>query len=102
MDYIPLEKPIAELEIQIEELQRMAATQGIDLDAEIKKLGLESQCSLLGPAPAPIEKLRNRWRWQLYFRASDSKTRGQVLKNLLGFAIKKARLIIDIDPIQML
>lgn len=72
------------------------------LDAEIKKLGLESQCSLLGPAPAPIEKLRNRWRWQLYFRASDSKTRGQVLKNLSGLVTKKARLIIDIDPIQML
>jgi primosomal protein N' (replication factor Y) len=69
---------------------------------EIRNLGFESQCSLLGPAPAPIEKLRNRWRWQLYLRTSDSKIRGQVLQNLPELSIKRARLIIDIDPIQML
>lgn len=38
MDYIPLEKPIAELEIQIEELRRIAATQAIDLKPDIAKL----------------------------------------------------------------
>ena len=72
------------------------------LDDEIKKQGLMGQCSLLGPAPAPIEKLRNRWRWQLYLRTSNSILRAQVLKNLPAQRLKKARLIIDIDPIQML
>lgn len=38
MDYIPFEKPIAELEIQIEELRRMAATQAINLDHEVQEL----------------------------------------------------------------
>lgn len=38
MDYIPFEKPIAELEIQIEELRRMAATQAINLDHEVLEL----------------------------------------------------------------
>ena len=38
MDYIPFEKPIAELEMQIEELRRMAATQAINLDQEIMEL----------------------------------------------------------------
>lgn len=38
MDYIPFEKPIAELEIQIEELRRMAVTQAINLDSEISEL----------------------------------------------------------------
>ncbi|MCB9228576.1 MAG: acetyl-CoA carboxylase carboxyltransferase subunit alpha [Deltaproteobacteria bacterium] len=38
MDYIPFEKPIAELEIQIEELRRMARTQAINLDKEVQEL----------------------------------------------------------------
>ena len=38
MDYIPFEKPIAELEIQIEELRRMAVTQAINLDHEVQEL----------------------------------------------------------------
>lgn len=72
------------------------------LQEEINKQGLQGQCSLLGPAPAPIEKLRNNWRWQLYLRTSNTQTRGQILKSLPSLNLKKARLIIDIDPVQML
>ena len=42
MDYIPFEKPIAELEIQIEELRRMAVTQAINLDSEIRELEVKA------------------------------------------------------------
>jgi acetyl-CoA carboxylase carboxyl transferase subunit alpha len=38
MDYIPLEKPIAELEIQIHEFRQMAAALCVNLDKEIKDL----------------------------------------------------------------
>ncbi len=38
MEYIPLEKPIAELEEKIDELRRMATGQAIDLDEEINEL----------------------------------------------------------------
>jgi acetyl-CoA carboxylase carboxyl transferase subunit alpha len=38
MDYIPLEKPLADLEHKIDELRRMAAVQAISLGPEIKKL----------------------------------------------------------------
>ncbi|MFK7825101.1 MAG: acetyl-CoA carboxylase carboxyltransferase subunit alpha [Oligoflexales bacterium] len=44
MDYIPFEKPIAELEIQIEELRRMAVTQAINLDSEIRELEIKASC----------------------------------------------------------
>ena len=44
MDYIPFEKPIAELEIQIEELRRMAVTQAINLDSEIGELETKANC----------------------------------------------------------
>ena len=38
MEYIPFEKPIAELEIQIAELNRVAITQAINLDKEMEVL----------------------------------------------------------------
>lgn len=38
MDYIPFEKPLAELEIKIEELRTTAKTQAINLDSEIGEL----------------------------------------------------------------
>lgn len=38
MDYIPLEKPIADLEVKIEELQRLSASQSLNLDKEIEEL----------------------------------------------------------------
>lgn len=59
---------------------------------------------LLGPAPAPIEKLRNRYRWQLLARSKHSNL-------LLDFArqardlmptSRAVRLHIDVDPYSML
>lgn len=38
MEYIPLEKPIADLENKIDELRRLAASQAVNLDIEIKEL----------------------------------------------------------------
>ncbi|MBP6217318.1 MAG: acetyl-CoA carboxylase carboxyltransferase subunit alpha [Oligoflexales bacterium] len=38
MDYIPLEKPLADLEIRVEELRRMEQTQALDCSQEIKSI----------------------------------------------------------------
>lgn len=43
MDYIPLEKPIFDLEVKIDELRRLAAMQSINLDKEINELELKSK-----------------------------------------------------------
>lgn len=43
MDYIPLEKPIAELEMKIEELKKLAISQAINLDSEILELETKSK-----------------------------------------------------------
>ena len=45
MEYIPLEKPIADLETKIDELRRMATVQSINLDQEIHDL--EARASVL-------------------------------------------------------
>jgi acetyl-CoA carboxylase carboxyl transferase subunit alpha len=38
MEYIPLEKPVADLEVKIDELRRLAAAQAVNLDSEINEL----------------------------------------------------------------
>ena len=59
---------------------------------------------VLGPAPAPIERLRNRYRWQILLRAKQS---GPLLelarraRELLPRG-RSVRLHIDVDPHSML
>ena len=62
------------------------------------------QVEVLGPAAAPIEKLRNRYRWQLLLRSKQS----SVLLNFARHAqnlmrpSRTLRLHIDVDPNSML
>ena len=43
MDYIPLEKPLADLELKIDELRRLASGQVVNLDGEIQQLESRAQ-----------------------------------------------------------
>ena len=60
--------------------------------------------SVLGPAPAPLERLRDRYRWQILLKSTDL----QPLHRLIDWisetyhAPSKTRVIIDIDPENML
>jgi len=67
----------------------------------------EAGFRVLGPSPAPIERLRGRYRWQLLVKSSSART--------LHFAILSARskldelarlanvrVLVDIDPVNML
>ncbi|HUI26134.1 MAG TPA: primosomal protein N' [Candidatus Kryptonia bacterium] len=63
--------------------------------------------AVLGPAPAPIERLRGRHRWQVLCRAAGGATlRRQVAaaRDQLRAAARAAavRLIVDVDPQSML
>ncbi|MEK7341879.1 MAG: primosomal protein N' [Candidatus Binatota bacterium] len=64
----------------------------------------QEKIEILGPAPAPIEKLRGRYRWQILLK-------GKAGSSLLGFAgqarqilprSRSIRLHIDVDPYNML
>jgi primosomal protein N' (replication factor Y) len=62
------------------------------------------QIEILGPAPAPILKLRSRYRWQLLLKSKQS----TMLLELAGHArtllprSRACRLHIDVDPYNML
>lgn len=57
-------------------------------------------CVVLGPAPAPIERLQGRWRWQLLLKAP----RYLPLREALGGlkAQKGVKVEWDVDPLDML
>lgn len=64
---------------------------------------------VLGPAPAPLEKLRGKARFHVFFRAISVRDRGRVLRALvddesLRRALSQAgcRLVVDIDPMYLL
>ncbi|HEY2825502.1 MAG TPA: primosomal protein N' [Gemmatimonadales bacterium] len=63
---------------------------------------------VLGPAPAPISRLKGRWRWRLLLRATDRSLLGRVLRYAVrrapqgGAARDQIRTIFDRDPIQLM
>jgi primosomal protein N' (replication factor Y) len=60
---------------------------------------------LVGPAPAPIERLHGRWRWHFLLRASSAAELGDAAKALIhGFRPKgpDVRLVLDRDPVALL
>jgi primosomal protein N' (replication factor Y) len=64
--------------------------------------------TLVGPAPAPIDRIRGRWRWHFLLRAEGAKTLGKVARFFYerwhAPTSKSAdiRVIIDRDPVQLL
>jgi len=65
----------------------------------------ESSIQLLGPAPAPLTKVRGQYRWLLLMKSPNSKTLQWLLKNAEKQGQKLSagiQTIVDIDPLQML
>ncbi len=61
---------------------------------------------ILGPAPAPFEKLRNRYRWQILIKAPSSGSLTRLLAAsfpLIEAKIpRKVRFSVDVDPTNLL
>ncbi len=73
------------------------------LATEIAQADEQHQAEVLGPAPAPLAKLRNRYRWHLLVRAPQG-----TLQPLLRAALAKmpewpeGTLTVDIDPVNLM
>jgi len=61
---------------------------------------------VLGPAPAPLAKLRGRYRWQFLLKGPDVETLHAFCNRLLSKArqtgIKAVRISVDVDPEHMM
>jgi primosomal protein N' (replication factor Y) (superfamily II helicase) len=61
---------------------------------------------VLGPAEAPVPRLKNEYRYQLLVKAKDRRALNQTLQQLRGYAIDRkwnaTSLVIDVDPLTLL
>lgn len=88
-----------------EEVEKRAKSVAVQLrQLQVREPRFNAGIEVLGPAAAPIEKLRNRFRWQLLLKGKNS-------ASLLAFASharrlssdgRSGRLQIDVDPYSML
>jgi primosomal protein N' (replication factor Y) len=71
------------------------------LAADLAAHPLSRRVRITGPAPAPLERLRGEWRFQLLARSADGRALHKLMREVLpenpGYD-----LVIDIDPQQLL
>jgi primosomal protein N' (replication factor Y) len=90
-----------------DEVARRAAALAQRLIAAADRIDAARRPQILGPAPAPIERLRGRERSQLLIKAADHRTLAQVLDaagidRVAGSSDATLRVVVDVDPISML
>ena len=90
---------------KLEEVEKKARMLGTTLQNRISRSSTgREKIEILGPAPAPIEKLRNRYRWQLLLKGKQSSALLDLAKRARE-ALPRSRTVrlqIDVDPYNML
>ncbi|MEL7037521.1 MAG: primosomal protein N' [Cyanobacteria bacterium J06592_8] len=56
---------------------------------------------ILGPAPAPILRIANRYRWQILLKLSGTKIETLNLEQLQAVCPASVRLMLDVDPLHL-
>jgi primosomal protein N' (replication factor Y) len=72
-----------------------------------RKFQKESQPEILGPAPAPLTRLRDRYRWQILLKGEKFELLHGFLNNLEGDIATlgkagKVKILVDVDPEYMM
>jgi primosomal protein N' (replication factor Y) len=72
-------------------------------DISMKKIRIQG-VEILGPAPAPIEKIRNLWRWHIILKGKTAKSLRKNAVLILDAMknVKDVRVDVDVDPINLL
>ncbi|MFP4151444.1 MAG: primosomal protein N' [Alkalispirochaeta sp.] len=72
--------------------------------AAIASRGWEETVSVLGPAPAPLERINRNWRVQLILRSGDVRRLNALASIVTDEGIRRSGVYIeiDVDPIQLL
>jgi primosomal protein N' (replication factor Y) len=75
------------------------------LDVAKNRMSIGSEVDVVGPAPCPIEKIQDRWRWHFLIRSASVSALNQLVGPLTKeFKTKgrDVRLIVDRDPSSLL
>ncbi len=59
---------------------------------------------VLGPSPAPVEKIRNLWRWHLILKGRNAKELRRTAREIVHKLelLREVKVDIDVDPINLL
>jgi primosomal protein N' (replication factor Y) len=93
--------------IRVSSASPRAAEQGIERLArkgrELLKT-LRSAVEMLGPSPAPLYRIKGRYRWQLLFKGERVSLLQQLSRALMeeGKEIRGVRVEVDVDPLTLL
>lgn len=71
----------------------------------MEKFPVFSQIEVLGPAAAPIAKLRNQYRYHILLKSAQHKTLNQFIRKIIGnskWVPNQTKVIVDIDPLNLL
>jgi primosomal protein N' (replication factor Y) len=62
-----------------------------------------NRAAILGPAPAVLDKIAGKYRWQIIIKTTDMKDIGEFFqRHSLGFEEKGIEISVDVDPLNML
>ena len=82
-----------------EKTERAAFELGEALAANLEGSGVE----MVGPAPCPLEKLQNRYRWHILLKASSLQDLQTVVRKALpNHDSQRVRVALDPDPLELL
>jgi primosomal protein N' (replication factor Y) len=74
-----------------------------DIAQRLREPGLERDCRVLGPAPAPLGRLRGEYRAQLLIKGTNRTRMREALMAVLAARPDIARRVaVDVDPLSML
>ena len=61
---------------------------------------------ILGPAEAPVPRLKNEYRYQFLIKAASRKSLNELLQRIRNFAVDNkwgaTALVIDVDPLTLM
>lgn len=107
LNYPPYHKLTA-IRIMSPDLQKVKNTAehlSIRAQALKEKFSVFSDIEVLGPAAAPIAKLRNQFRYHLLLKSAQHRILNQFIRKLVGnskWVPSQTKVIVDIDPLNLL
>jgi primosomal protein N' (replication factor Y) (superfamily II helicase) len=64
------------------------------------------QLRVMGPAEAPVPRLKNEYRYQFLIKAASRKALNETLQRIRAYALEKkwgaTALVIDVDPLSLM
>lgn len=73
-----------------------------DVAEVLRERALANEVQILGPAPAPIARIKTLWRAQILLKSPSRKALRQVIGPALPKSVGSVRRILDVDPYSML